>query len=161
MTPLAFAMILTGAGAVVQHPDSPPVIYVPYPPPPPIAVSVAPPSPSPAIPSFLDRRAPLTTRPSYPQRARADFNTYFSVDDYPLRERRRGAEAQVGFTVLVGPDGRVRSCTVTASSGSTRLDGATCRILESRARYSPAHDIMGVAINGQDSGIISWPVPPG
>jgi protein TonB len=163
MTPLALAMILTGAGDVAQKPvPVPPPIYVPYPPPPPSTpVPVPSTGPSPAIPSFLDRRAPLTTGPSYPRRARADFNTYFSVDDYPLRERRLGAEAQVGFALVVGPDGRVSRCTITASSGSRRLDRATCQILEQRARYSPAHDVMGVAISGQDSGVISWPVPPG
>jgi protein TonB len=168
MTPLALAMILTGAGIVAQKPDSPPVLYVPPPLPVPVPISPPPPytplpvpPPSPAIPSFLDRRAPLTTQPSYPRRARADFNTYFSVDDYPLRERRSGAEAQVGFALVIGPDGRVSRCTVTASSGSRRLDRATCEILERRARYSPARSVMGVAIDGRDSGIISWPVPPG
>src|SRR4051794_7084481 len=138
MTPLALAMILTGAGAVMQEPAPvPPPVYVPYPPPPP-STAIPAPSPPPAIPSFLDRRAPLAPRQFYPRRVRADFNTYFSVDDYPLSERRSGAQAQVGFTVVVGPDGRVSLCTVTASSGSRRLDRATCQILERRARYWPA-----------------------
>lgn len=168
MTPLALAMILTGAGIVVQKPDSPPVLYVPPPlpvpvpssPPPPYTPLPAPP-PSPAIPSFLDRRAPLTTQPSYPRRARADFNTYFSVDDYPLRERRSGAQAQVGFALVIGPDGRVSRCTVNASSGSRRLDRETCRILVQRARYWPARNALGAPVSSQDIGTISWPVPPG
>jgi len=166
MTPLALAMILTGAGPVAQKP---PILYVPPPlpvpvpssPPPPYTPLPAPP-PSPAIPSFLDRRAPLAPpRHLYPRRVRADFNTYFSVDDYPLRERRSGAEAQVGFTVVVGPDGRVSGCTVTASSGSRRLDRETCRILVQRARYWPARNALGAPVSSQDIGTISWPMPPG
>lgn len=167
MTPLALAMILTGADVAREAtgaPAPPPApVYVPYPPPPRPAPRDTRPPPPP-VPPIFDRSvltAPLRTGPSYPRRARADFNTYFSVDDYPPRTRRRGAGGDVGFSVLVGPDGRITRCTITASSGSAALDAATCRILTSRARYRPAQDVLGVPVSGQDSGVISWPVPPG
>lgn len=156
MTPLALAMILTGAGAVAQKPHSPPILYVP----PLLPVPVPAPSPPPVPTLILPPGAPrVPVSHSVPWRARADFNTYFSVDDYPLSERRHGAEARVGFAIVVGPDGRVSRCTVTTSSGSRRLDRATCDILTRRARYLPARNALGVPIDGRDSGTISWPIP--
>lgn len=171
MTALAIAMLLTGAGEVVQKPGGgqaaalpPPPIYVPYPPPPlpaPSQQHASPPAPPGPILVPWSPSPPPAVRSFYPRRARADFNTYFSIDDYPLRELHRGVEGDVGYNLVIGPDGRVSDCTVTASSGSRALDAATCRILQSRARYSPARNALGAAVSGQDSGVISWRIPPG
>ena len=101
--------------------------------------------------------------PSYvnsPRRDRANLASYFSSDDYPAGALRAGAEGTVRFRLIIGVDGRVQNCIVTASSGSPDLDNATCRILRSRARYTPARDYQGNPTVGSDSGTVIWRLPP-
>lgn len=141
MQALALAMILIGAGAIAQPPpppmQTPPVpIMVPYP---------VPPAPSPRV-------VP-------PSRAFANLGAYFSADDYPAAAIDAEEEGNVGFQLLIGTDGRVAQCVVTASSGSVSLDAATCRILTARARYRPARDWRGNPMQGRDSGRVSWQLP--
>ena len=141
MSALAMAMVLTGAGALslgdAQRPGPPPPPYHAAPP-------VPPPPPS------------GSARP--PRRARANLNSYFSADDYPAMEDGR-QEGTVGFRLTVGPNGRVTDCRVTSSSGAAALDQATCRILRSRARYTPARDSAGNPTTGSDSGRVTWRLP--
>jgi TonB family protein len=99
--------------------------------------------------------------PSGPRQA-APLNTYFSTDDYPRDARRLREQGTVGFSVLVGADGRVTDCVVTSSSGSASLDAATCRIVRERARYRPARDPQGNAVAGREDGLaVTWSPPPG
>lgn len=109
-----------------------------------------PPSPPPAPP-------PVRTVP--PQRARANLNSYFSADDYPASALRGNDQGTTGFSLTIGPNGRVTECSVTSSSGSSALDQATCRILRSRARYTPARDASGNPTSGRDSGRVTWRLP--
>ena len=127
-------------------PIAPPV---PYSPPVPIA---APPAPTPPAP-------PPPPRVSPPQRARANLNSYFSADDYPAAALRGNDQGTTGFRLSIGPNGRVTDCSVTSSSGSAALDQATCRILRSRARYTPARDSSGNPTSGSDSGRVTWRLP--
>jgi len=53
-------------------------------------------------------------------------------------------------------DGRVTGCTVTGSSGSAALDNATCRIMRSRARFSPARDSNGQPTTDSYAASITW-----
>ena len=66
--------------------------------------------------------------------------------DYPgdARRAKRGGSVTVHFTVQ--PDGRVRNCRVTRTSGVASLDATTCRLVEKRFRYTPARDAAGTAI---------------
>ncbi len=141
MSAFALAMLLTGAGAV-QEGKPPPPPQIPNPPP-----MLYPPPPPP----------PVSTRP--PQRARANLSTYFSADDYPASALRAHEQGTVGFALNIGPNGRVHDCIVTMASGSPALDHATCRILRSRARYTPARDFYGRPAFGRDSGRVSWRLP--
>jgi protein TonB len=45
--------------------------------------------------------------------------------------------------LLVGPDGRVASCTVRQSSGDGPLDAALCALLQPRMQWAPARDRAG------------------
>jgi protein TonB len=72
-----------------------------------------------------------------------DIRTVFSGDDYPAQAQARGEEGTVQARLSVDTDGRVSACTVIRSSGHSSLDSATCRILERRARFTPAHDSSG------------------
>lgn len=94
-----------------------------------------------------------------PQRARANLGGYFSTDDYPAAAIRAEAEGTTRFALAIGANGRVTDCTVTGSSGNSALDSATCRILRSRARYTPARDGSGNPISGQDRGSVTWRLP--
>jgi TonB family protein len=93
------------------------------------------------------------------QRARANSNSYFSMDDYPVSALRENSQGTTGVSLTIDAAGRVSDCQVTASSGSTALDQATCRILRSRARYTPARDPAGNSTNGTDSARITWRLP--
>ena len=140
----------------VQSPiPTPSPMVVPLPPPvtyaPPVPIA-APPAPAPAPPPPPARVVP-------PQRARANLNSYFSADDYPAAALRGNDQGTTGFRLTIGPNGRVTDCQVTSSSGSSALDQATCRILRSRARYTPARDSSGNPSSGNDSGRVTWRLP--
>jgi protein TonB len=122
----------------MQQPQPQPLPQRPEPPPPP------PPPPPPA---------------SRPQRARANLNSYFSTDDYPAAALRGNDQGTTGFSLTIGPNGRVTACNVTSSSGSSALDQATCRILRSRARYTPARGPDGNPTSGTDAGRVTWRLP--
>lgn len=62
---------------------------------------------------------------------------WISTADYPASALRASEEGGVGFALEIGPDGRVRSCTITASSGSPTLDQTTCSLITLRARFAP------------------------
>ena len=48
---------------------------------------------------------------------------------------------------------------MTSSSGSAALDQATCRIMRSRARFTPAHDDHGQPTSDNVSSRIRWVLP--
>jgi protein TonB len=118
--------------------------------PPPIITPTAPPAPPPPPPPRIVQ----------PVRARANLTSYFSDDDYPPSALRAEEQGTTGFRLTIGPDGRVANCEVTSSSGSNALDQATCRILRSRARYTPARDQSGNPTSGTDQARVQWRLPP-
>lgn len=89
-------------------------------------------------------------------RPRANLASYVSADDYPPSAARNNEEGRVVFVLDISAEGRVTNCTVTLSSGSAALDSATCRIMRSRARYTPARNNRGEAIAGRDQGAVRW-----
>ena len=58
----------------------------------------------------------------------------------------------------VGPDGRVASCAVTSSSGSSVLDDTVCRLLARRAKFNPGKDSSGAATGGVFSSRFRWQI---
>lgn len=93
---------------------------------------------------------------------KANLASLFSNEDYPASAQRAGEQGKVGFTLTIGTDGRVTGCRVTSSSGSSSLDSTTCRLLQRRARFTPARDARGNPVAADHSGSINWrlPVPP-
>lgn len=127
-------------------PAPPPIQTQPtIPPPAPPALVVPPPAP-PAPPSMA-RGA--TTRNERRWAARIQEN-------YPSRALREEIEGTVGVRVSVTPDGRVGSCQVTSSSGSSILDEAACRGMERYARFNPALDDAGNPTTGSYSTRITY-----
>ncbi len=92
----------------------------------------------------------INARPTTP------LQSLINIADYPpsaLQEREQG---RPGFRLTVGPDGRVTGCVVLVSSGSPALDATTCRVMRSRARFSPALDSNGRPVEDQYWGEIAW-----
>jgi TonB family protein len=91
-----------------------------------------------------------------PPRARANLASYVSDDDYPASALKRGEQGRVAFSLAIGADGRVADCRITRSSGSSALDNATCRIMRSRARFTPARNALGHPAPGTHDGELRW-----
>lgn len=130
---------------------APPVeIVQTVPPPAPPPVIVAPPAPVVAPPPRVQ-----------PKQASPKGNpaNWATTNDYPTRALREEREGTTGFRVTVGPDGRVTSCSVTSSSGSSDLDEATCSNVTRRARFNPATDGEGNPTTGQYSSRVRWVIP--
>lgn len=92
---------------------------------------------------------------------RANLASLFSTDDYPREAIRNGEEGIVAVTLTVGPDGKVADCAVDQSSGSPSLDVQTCRILWSRAQFTPARDAQGKPVQDTYTQRIRWELPEG
>lgn len=94
------------------------------------------------------------------QHASADLMSLFSDDDYPVAAMRAEEQGTVGFHVDIAADGSVTRCRITSTSGSARLDQATCDILSVRAHYLPATDRRGRPTAGSDDSRVHWVLPP-
>ncbi|MDB5697394.1 MAG: energy transducer TonB [Alphaproteobacteria bacterium] len=135
----------------------PPMVRISAPPPP---VFIAPPPPAPVLHVQAPTPPPPPPPPKIePARAKANLASYVSDDDYPASAIRAEEQGTTGFTLEVGPNGRVVNCTVTVSSGSTSLDTTTCRVMRSRARFAPATDSSGKPTGDHVSGRIRWVLP--
>ncbi|CAM3145264.1 Protein TonB [Sphingomonas antarctica] len=165
----------------VQEEPPPPEELPPPPPPdkplPPPPVTMPPPIvQTPTVnlqPAFVPQPPPLSPPPppapppppparvveAVKAQPRGSPQDWATTDDYPPGAARAEAQGTTGFSVVVGPDGRVQSCSVTVSSGNSELDTTTCRLITRRARFSPAKDTSGQAIGGSFSSRIRWQLP--
>jgi protein TonB len=91
--------------------------------------------------------------------ARLPAQQVITAADYPASARAMSAQGQVGFVLTVGVDGRVADCTVTRSSGSAALDSATCRLMRSRGRFTPARDSTGNPVVATIADQVEWRLP--
>lgn len=94
-----------------------------------------------------------------PPRAPPLAFSWVTNDDYPATALRAGEEGTVTVKLDIAPEGRVRSCTVTSSSGSTTLDTATCTLLQRRARFTLATNEAGAAVAGAIEHKVHWVLP--
>jgi protein TonB len=94
-----------------------------------------------------------------PARAKANLGSYVSDDDYPTSAIRAEEQGTTRFRLTIGSDGRVTNCIVTGSSGSTALDSTTCRLMQRRARFTPARDSSGAPAGDVVSNSIRWVLP--
>ncbi|HEY7811285.1 MAG TPA: TonB family protein [Allosphingosinicella sp.] len=96
------------------------------------------------------------TNQAEPARSNIDLASLVSSDDYPSSALRSEEQGTTGFRLEIGVNGRVTECVVTSSSGSSALDSATCRIMKSRARFTPAVDRDGNPIPDSVQSRITW-----
>lgn len=94
-------------------------------------------------------------------RATANLVALFSTDDYPREAWRNGEQGTVAVTLIVTADGQVADCIVDKSSGSPSLDLQTCRILWTRAHFTPARDARGNPVQDTFYQRIRWELPKG
>lgn len=91
-----------------------------------------------------------------PQSARGSVAALFSPGDYPEDALRNGEQGTVGVQLTIDERGRVSRCDVIQSSNSSSLDSATCRVLQERAHFTPAHDSEGRPVVDTYSQRITW-----
>ena len=105
---------------------------------------------------------PATTIGAQAERPAKPINnpgTWTTTADYPSTALINQREGVTRFSVMIGPDGRVTSCQVLASSGHVDLDAATCLNVTKRARFDPARDASGKPVVGKYSNQIRWQIP--
>lgn len=139
---LALAAALQAAPAT--RPAPPLIAPSPLPPAPP-PLRVAPPAPPPPPPVGPARA-----------RSRANLASYVTGDDYPAEAIRNDEEGLVAFRLWVGANGRVVGCDIEQSSEAESLDEATCRIMQHRARFTPARGYRGEPVVDTVSARIRW-----
>lgn len=88
--------------------------------------------------------------------ASGSLSSLIGQDDYPPAAIMAGEQGSVGFRLTVGPSGRVTGCSILKSSGSQSLDIATCRILRSRARFTPAKAADGTPVESSVDDSVTW-----
>lgn len=93
-----------------------------------------------------------------PASAGQSGTNYISYDDYPAQALSEGREGITHFRLVIGADGRVRSCEIARSSGHSDLDAATCRIMRSRARFRPARNDAGQAVESTFEQRMTWSI---
>ncbi|MEE4288419.1 MAG: energy transducer TonB [Erythrobacter sp.] len=153
-----------------EQPTAPPP---PVAPPPPISIAPAPPPirtsptiPPPAPPALTIPPpapvAPPAPPPAPPSRARPASPDGLSrwsrriSENYPSRALREEIEGNVGVSVQIGANGRVSSCRVVRSSGSSILDDAACAGMERYARFNPALNDAGDPTSGSYATTITY-----
>ncbi|NCP19815.1 MAG: hypothetical protein GW855_11730 [Erythrobacter sp.] len=75
---------------------------------------------------------------------------------YPISAVRKSEQAEVGFRLIVNPDGRVKSCTITIPSEYPTLNEATCKQAKARGRFMPATDAAGEPVAGVFEDSVVW-----
>ena len=143
-------------------PDVPPPPMTPPPlvrvntPPPPIQVVESPVIPPVAPPVIAPPKPPPPPAPrqAEPKSLVGSLQGLISAEDYPPSALDNNEQGTVSVTLTVGPSGRVKGCS--PSGGTSSLQSVTCRLLTSRARFSPAQDGSGNPITSTTSARITW-----
>jgi len=98
---------------------------------------------------------------SKPQQLRGDVARFFGPDNYPPEAIRRREQSRVVALLMIDTAGRVVSCKVTGSSGSSSLDKVTCDIALANVTFEPATDRRGWPIASSYTLPVRWVLPSG
>lgn len=90
---------------------------------------------------------------------RGNASRWVTDRDYRSNWIRKGLQGTASFLLTIDTSGKVSDCTITASTGHTELDNATCRLIEKRAKFDTARDSSGQPIAGSYSSSIRWILP--
>ena len=147
------------ANAQSSRPPADAIIAAPSPP---IVMTNSPPPPVIYIPPESVRLTPPLAPERHivrPPQERRSAQSLIGVDDYPASALANREEGRVGFALEVAPNGRVAGCSIVRSSGSSALDHSTCRLMRSRARFTPAMDNTGSPVTGVIEQEVTWQLP--
>lgn len=97
--------------------------------------------------------------PRQPPTPRGSPAAWITSDDYPSAARLQRRTGAVVVELTIAADGRVSGCDVTVSSGSDDLDNATCNLVSRRARFNPATNAKGEAVEAKLSQKFTWSLP--
>ncbi|MGX7951980.1 energy transducer TonB [Tsuneonella sp. HG249] len=112
------------------------------------------PQPTPAFtPAARPTSDPVGARP------KGNPGKWVTVDDYRSSWINREMAGTARFRLEIGASGRVENCTITASSGHSELDKATCALVTQRARFDPAKDESGAKVFGSYNNSVRWELP--
>ena len=101
--------------------------------------------------------APATSPVAEPARAHANLASLIRDDDFsPSRIAMGPGVWRVNFRLIIGPDGRVSDCVVTSSTADPPTDRIICRIMRTRARFSPARNADGEPTTDQVNSYIGF-----
>lgn len=103
-----------------------------------------------------DAVAKRAITPPQPKNARGDW---FRQSDYPSALQREGKEGTVFFRLTIDTRGRVKNCVVTRSSGHAELDNSSCKAATKRARFEPARNGEGKAVDASYDSKVAWRSP--
>jgi protein TonB len=79
-----------------------------------------------------------------------------AFDAYPKESLARGEQGVVHYHVLIDTRGRATECSITESSGFSRLDLATCEMLMDRAQFTPTVTDSGRRRRSTYDGKVIW-----
>jgi protein TonB len=82
----------------------------------------------------------------------------FGPADYPDADIRNGVHGKTIAHYSIGANGRVTECS-TNGAPSASLATATCRIIMSRFRFTPAKDAAGNAVTATRTQTVHWVLP--
>jgi TonB family protein len=77
---------------------------------------------------------------------------------YPRQSLKMREEGTVHYRVRVSKTGDLENCEVTQSSGYSRLDRETCRMLIQHARFTPKMTENGRRMRSTRDGKIVWKI---
>ena len=118
-----------------------PVIPIPQP-----KVDPAPPAPTPSF-------SPVSAKP------RNNPGAWLRDTDYKSTWVRREFQGVAGFKLDIAATGKVTACQLTSSTGHAELDEATCKLIQSRARFEPARGSNGEPVAGSYTSAVRWVLP--
>ncbi len=101
---------------------------------------------------------PVTKVPPVAARPIGDQGQWIRPNDYPLRALQENWSGVTRLHLVIGADGRVSACSITASSGHDQLDRVACAKLTERARFSPARNADGTGREGSFDTAIRWEI---
>lgn len=84
---------------------------------------------------------------------------WITSNDYPMEAVRQRLDGTTGARWIVGTDGRVKKCLITARSDHPALDALVCKALVERGRYRPAIGADGKPVESVASRRVVWKLP--
>ena len=100
-----------------------------------------------------------TGRPTVTPPIPRNLATLIISDDYPSRALVVSAAGRTRVALTISAHGLVSDCSLTGSSGNVDLDDATCRIMRSRARFTPGMDAANQATQSRYETSVLWQIP--